>query len=30
VDSYGVSKKLKGFQARSDELMYLYGASVEG
>jgi len=30
VDSYGVSKRLKGFQARADELMYLYGASVEG
>ena len=29
VDSYGVSKRLKGFQARSDELMYLYPASVE-
>ena len=29
VDSYGVSKRLKGFQARADELMYLYGASVE-
>jgi peptide/nickel transport system substrate-binding protein len=29
VDSYGVSKQLKGFQARSDELMYLYPASVE-
>ncbi len=30
MDSYGVAKRLKGFQARSDELMYLYGASVEG
>jgi peptide/nickel transport system substrate-binding protein len=30
VDSYGASKRLKGFQARADELMYLYGASVEG
>jgi peptide/nickel transport system substrate-binding protein len=30
VDSYGSSKRLKGFQARADELMYLYGASVEG
>jgi peptide/nickel transport system substrate-binding protein len=30
VDSYGVSKRLKGFQARADELMYLYGASAEG
>ncbi len=30
VDSYGVSKRLKGFQARSDEIMYLYPASVEG
>ena len=30
VDSYGVSKRLKGFQARADELMYLYAASVEG
>jgi hypothetical protein len=29
MDSYGVSKRLKGFAARSDELMYLYGASVE-
>ncbi|MCC7368215.1 MAG: hypothetical protein IT306_07330 [Chloroflexi bacterium] len=30
MDSYGVSKRLKGFQARADELMYLYGASIEG
>jgi peptide/nickel transport system substrate-binding protein len=30
MDSYGTSKKLKGFQARADELMYLYGPSVEG
>jgi peptide/nickel transport system substrate-binding protein len=29
VDSYGTSKKLKGFQARADELMYLYGPSIE-
>jgi peptide/nickel transport system substrate-binding protein len=29
VDSYGVSKRLKGFKARSDEMMYLYEASVE-
>ncbi|MFN8522837.1 MAG: ABC transporter substrate-binding protein [Chloroflexota bacterium] len=29
VDSYGVSKKLKGFAARSDELMYLYEAAKE-
>src|SRR5215212_3963418 len=30
VDSYGTSKRLKGFLARADELMYLYGPSVEG
>ena len=30
VDSYGVSKRLKGFQARADEIMYLYGASLDG
>jgi len=30
VDSYGTSKRLKGFSARADELMYLYGPSVEG
>jgi peptide/nickel transport system substrate-binding protein len=30
VDSYGVNKRLKGFQARSDEIMYLYPASLEG
>jgi len=30
MDSYGVSKRLKGFTARADELMYLYGASVQG
>ena len=30
VDSYATSKKLKGFTARADELMYLYGPSIEG
>ena len=30
VDSYGTSKRLKGFQARADELMYLYPATLEG
>src|SRR5215213_142929 len=30
MDSYGTSKRLKGFSARADELMYLYGPSVEG
>jgi len=30
VDSYATSKRLKGFSARADELMYLYGPSVEG
>jgi peptide/nickel transport system substrate-binding protein len=29
VDVYGVSKRLKGFAVRSDELMYLYDAWLE-
>jgi peptide/nickel transport system substrate-binding protein len=28
VDVYGVSRRLTGFAARSDELMYLYGAAL--
>ena len=28
-DHWGISKKVKGFQARGDELFYLYRVSVE-
>jgi peptide/nickel transport system substrate-binding protein len=30
VDVYGVSQRLKGFKVRSDELMYLYDAWLDG
>jgi len=28
VDAYGVNKRLQGYKARADELIYLYEAAV--